>query len=367
MRVLHIIDTLGRGGAETFLAQLLPRLAEQGVESELLALRPPYTLAPRLEASGIRVHRAQLSSVWNWFAFESRLRRVLANSSFQAIHGHLFGSNWNAGLSCWLAGRRPPLVTTFHSEEFSYHQGFRLRRLLRKKVFGLVLRRAGARLTAVSQAAADSYAGHCGLVGAQVIYPGVEPAERRPSRKDGDFRMVMVATMKPVKGHSLLLRALRLVGRWNPETRLRLELVGEGQLREALQAEVRQLGLENVVEFHGELPNERVRSLLPDFDLFVLPSLSEGLPITLLEAMMAGVPVLAAAAGGIPEVIRSGENGLLFSAGNEVELARFLERAACNPATLGEIAARAHSLAMERFQIEKVARRWSAFYRSLSS
>jgi colanic acid/amylovoran biosynthesis glycosyltransferase len=113
--------------------------------------------------------------------------------------------------------------------------------------------------------------------------------------------------------------------------------VGDGPRRQPLEALVRLLGLQNRVRFHGPLPEPAVLDLLERADLFVLPSViasdgtMEGLPVVLVEALAAGVPVVATRISGVPELIRDGETGLLAEPGRADDLRRAMSRLLADP------------------------------------
>lgn len=117
----------------------------------------------------------------------------------------------------------------------------------------------------------------------------------------------MVGSLYPVKGHKYLLAAVPRILKAHPHTTFLI--VGRGELASQLKEEVKRSGLEKQVRFLGF--REDVSALLSLMDIFVLPSLSEGLSIALLEAMTAGKPVIATSVGGNPEVVVDGETGFL--------------------------------------------------------
>ncbi len=155
------------------------------------------------------------------------------------------------------------------------------------------------------------------------------PAEGRPARADGTVRLVAVARLVEVKGLHVLIDALsRLPAAWR-ET-VRLELCGSGPFEGELRRRIRAAGLDAQVDFAGLVTYDDIPAKLLGADLFVLPSLQEGLPLSLLEAMASGLPVVAAAVGGMPDVVRAGANGLLAPAGDAAALAEALADLAGN-------------------------------------
>jgi glycosyltransferase involved in cell wall biosynthesis len=139
-----------------------------------------------------------------------------------------------------------------------------------------------------------------------------------------ELRVLAVGRLIWQKAHHLLLEACATARRKG--FRFRLRLVGEGPLRPDLEARILALDLAGTVTLEGAWPRERVWAEYRKADLFVLSSVSEGSPFVILEAMAAGLPVLAPALHGIPEMIRDGRDGLLFETGSADSLAEGLER-----------------------------------------
>jgi len=173
----------------------------------------------------------------------------------------------------------------------------------------------------------------------EVVHCGIDPANyhfrRRVPGPTGPVRALCVASLQEYKGHAVLLEALTL-----PEPalkRIELDLVGGGPLREPLEALVGRLGLVDRVRFRGSLTEPEVRALLERAEIFVLPSIvarngfMEGIPVALMEALAAGVPVVTTRLSGIPELVRDGETGLLAEPGDPSSLARALVLALAEP------------------------------------
>jgi len=129
-----------------------------------------------------------------------------------------------------------------------------------------------------------------------------------------------VGRMVPVKGLEYLIKAMPMVVRAVPETRL--ILVGDGPLRPVLKSYVEELGIPNVVRFVGLTRHSKVIEYLQRSSILVLPSLSEGCPLVVLEAFAAGTPVVASRVGGIPEIVTEGKSGLLVSPADSTLLAK---------------------------------------------
>ena len=134
--------------------------------------------------------------------------------------------------------------------------------------------------------------------------------------------IIFVGSLIPVKGVKYLVEAMSILTQHLPEARLLV--VGNGEEETKLKQQVAQLNLESHVTFAGKVPNERIPEFMTASDIFVLPSLSEGFPVTVLEAMAAGLPIVTTNVRGLPEIVRDGENGFLVPSGDSDALAQKL-------------------------------------------
>jgi len=137
--------------------------------------------------------------------------------------------------------------------------------------------------------------------------------------KEDEKVVIFVGTLRPVKGVKYLIKAMEIIIQKNTNTRLML--VGNGEDRGKLEKLVKEFVLEKHVIFVGKVPNEKVPEYMVASDVFVLPSLSEGFPVVILEAMASGLPIVATKVGGLPEIIKDGENGFLVEPKNPKEIA----------------------------------------------
>ena len=170
-----------------------------------------------------------------------------------------------------------------------------------------------------------------------------------------------VCALSPEKGLSTLVRAAAAI------PGLRLVLVGDGPERQRLLALGRELGLEGRLSLPGRADGPRaVARALAGFDLFVLPSRAEGLPTAILEAMAQGVPVVASAVGGVPEIVVDGETGRLVPPGDEAALSGALRALLADPELRLRLAHNAAAMAREH-GAERQVIRLEAIYRELAS
>jgi glycosyltransferase involved in cell wall biosynthesis len=221
--------------------------------------------------------------------------------------------------------------------------------------------RSAARVIAISRSVGATLL-HVGFPPerVEVVHNGIAPAPRSPeSARDPasrqGFKIVQVANLHRWKGHETSLRALALLADRVPDARL----VFHGRTQEAdfdreLRDMASELGISDRVDFAGFVSD--VEERLPGFDCLVVASYGEPFGLVVLEAMRAGIPVVGSRAGGVPEIIRHGENGLLFDVGDAEDLANCFERIAREPELARSLAESGLRTVREEFSAERQAR-----------
>lgn len=210
---------------------------------------------------------------------------------------------------------------------------------------------------------ANSQAAARHVIGAspRVIYVGVATdriRERTTRDPRGRFTVGTACRLAPAKGIVYLLRAVADISEDLPQ--VRLQIAGDGPERSQLEAETRALNLTERVSFLGW--RKDLDSLLADWDAFVVPSLRESLPTALLEAMAAGLPVVASNVGGIPEAVDDGGTGWLAPPGDVEALTQRLRQIAENPEQAHAVGMAARKEVEERFGDARMAAEISAVY-----
>ena len=168
---------------------------------------------------------------------------------------------------------------------------------------------------------------------------------------------------EPTKGLSVLIEAMELLKKPSDDRSFCLWIVGDGPAKPALQDLCERLGLLNDVVFAGERSD--VKQVLHSLSLFVQPSLSEGFGIAIAEAMAAGLPVVASAVGGIPEVVVHGQTGWLVPPGDPRALAQAIARCVAHPQQAYEFGRRGWERVNQCFTIQSAARRHEELYERL--
>lgn len=311
MKVLHVIGPARIGGAERVVLAGSEALSARGHEITLVALRERRARAVAdefLSASHASVQPFPLDVDGRADGHALRVLRELS-AGYDVVHAHGYKALTFAALTCQRPHRR--LFATFHGAT-AHTSAVRTWEAVERRLFSVV-----RRVFAPSRGSAE-YLLSGGLPGArvQVVANPVHltpPPHTTPSPE----RLLFVGRLSPEKGLDVLLRAL--VG-----SPLQLDVVGDGPERDALYALHDTLGLTDRVRFHGALRD--VRPALAMAGALVLPSHREGLPIAALEARVYGLPVLASAVGGLPELVRDGVDGLLAPPGDVAGWAQVLAR-----------------------------------------
>jgi colanic acid/amylovoran biosynthesis glycosyltransferase len=183
------------------------------------------------------------------------------------------------------------------------------------------------------------------------------PPVARPA--DGPLQIVCIGTLHEVKGQTHLIEACRLLR--EAGLRFTCRLVGEGPDREALETRIAAAGLSRQVELVGARTRPEIATMLRDADVLVLPSVPtsrgqrEGLPVVLMEAMSAGLPVVASGISGIPELVEDGVTGLLVPPGQPVAIAAAVERLGHDPTLRRRLGAAARERVLADFDVDRNA------------
>ncbi len=175
-----------------------------------------------------------------------------------------------------------------------------------------------------------------------------------PPRPDGaELRLLTVGRLEREKGHAILLDAVALL--CERRVPVSLEIVGDGNRLETLRRKARALGIEGKVSFAGAVGQDRIRDHYRAADVFCLPSLGEGIPVVLMEALASGLPAVASNTMGIPELIEDGGTGLLVPPGRPRELATAIERLAGDRSLRRRLGEAGRRRVIEEFDIDQGA------------
>lgn len=358
IRVCHLVSDDAWGGAESVVAGLLRAQSQRAdLRVHLVALNAGRLVRLAKEL-GIPVQVAPETGR----GFLSLLRDVdsrIAKIRPQILHSHRYKENLLAYLIARRHGARS--IVTLHGEEAPVRLAVRLALALRYFLMHRLARLAGARFAAVSADLRARFrlpAERCVVIPNGVAVPPL--AVRDPGVARAGLVIGWVGRLVPIKSLTTLLEALALLPASLAATRLLL--VGDGPERAALVALAARLGIAGRVEFAGFV-DDPARSLAR-MDVFALPSLHEGLPVALLEAMAAGLPCVAAAVGGIPEVDAGCGVIRLVASREAKDWAAALATLLASPAERAALGARGRARIAERFSIEALLAAYLGLYRS---
>ena len=343
MRVAHVHRMRGIGGSERHLLTLLPALAERGVEPVFIGLDDP-AWDPADFYNALTVPTVRIPAPRD--VDPLLLARVLRHLDAEIVHTHLVHADLYGGIAAKLRGRR--LVSTKHNDDPFRAGPFRIvERQLARLADRIVtisdsLHRFTVEQVGIPERKVETI--HYGLDALPQPW-GANPPDPVP---EGARILLAVSRLTEQKGLDTLVGIVRDL----PEDVV-LVVLGDGPLRKELERDR--------VFLLGRVPD--VAAWLRRASVFVHPARWEGFGLAVLEAMLAGLPVVASAAGSLPELVRDGETGFLVSPGDERELLAAVERALEHP----ELGAAGLERARSEFSVARMADRTAALYAALAS
>jgi len=341
---LHINDQSVWRGGEQQVFYLLKGLKERGYHAELAAL-PGSALGERAAAAGITVHPVRMRGEADLFAAR-RIARLIVTGRFNIVHMHTAHAHALGCLACTFNGAPICIVSR------------RVINPIRKHPISLALLKYRWRVDhyiAISRAVKHVLvSGGVDEAKISVVYSGVEPEcitdsplemRRSLGLSAGAKLVCTVGALAHHKGQRYLVEAAPTVLREMPSTRF--VLVGDGEDRASLTSLASQLGVNDAIMFYGFQPD--AHRYISACDVFVAPSLMEGLNTSILDAMMLQRPVIGTTIGGIPELIQHDETGVLVPPKNPRLLAEAILDVLGSPEKAGKMALAAYGRAMDRF------------------
>ncbi len=356
-----MIETDGPGGAEVMLIQLAEELRRRGhVVTPVGPSVGQGWLSGRLRSLGFDRRTFTLRRALDPLC-AIELARMLRELKIDAVHSHEFTMAVYGGAAAhWLG---IPHVVTMHGNE-TVMDVWRRRLALRWS-----WKRSQA-FVAVSEHTRTEMQARLGLPqgSIQVIPNGVplRPGERDVTRRklgveDDEMMILTIGNLRRRKGHAVLIEALARLQQSGFGAPWQLVIAGDGRHRENLTRLALDLGVADRVQMLGH--RDDVPDLQAAADVFAMPSFWEGMPLAILEAMIVGNAIVASNIGGIPEMLRNGESGLLVPAGDAPALADALRRLIEDASLRERLGASARRHAEAEFHVEVMADRYEHLYR----
>jgi sugar transferase (PEP-CTERM/EpsH1 system associated) len=359
-RVMHITQDLGVGGLERVIVLLCRTLDRERFEPSVLCLREAGGFAPELVEQGIPVHVLPWSrEKLDYFAFR-KVGEVLREHRIDVIHTHNTGPFFHGALGATLAGVKTHIHTD-HARPFPDS--------LRWMVAEHLLSHLAYRVVGVSDDTTHNLR-HYEKIPESKLATIPNGIDLQPVRTDAarlrqelgiSPETIVIGTagrLTHQKGMEFLIRAAGLLEPRFPD--LAVLIVGEGSEQNALQEMVRSAGLQDRVRLLGlrmDIPD-----LLALFDIYALPSRWEGLPMAILEAMAASLPIVGSAVGGVPTAVREGVNGLLVAPEDPEALAGALEKLLKDPTLRKRMGEAGRKRYEASFTARQMTRRYERLY-----
>ncbi len=354
LRVLFANTSMPVGGAEMLLVNLVRKIDRSRFQPEILCLKEPGPLGELL-AKEVPVHSRLLTSKYDMRVWR-RLRTLLRQRQIDAIVTVGAGDKMFWGrLASWREGV-PVILSALHSTGWPDGIG-RLNRCLTPLTDGFiaVAEEHGRYLTEQERLPASRVHVISNGVDVERFCPNVatRQAVRRDLHLHGDVPVIgIVAALRPEKNHLLFLRAAKWIQQQVPDARFLI--VGDGPQREPIELAALSAGLRDSVMMLGARSD--IPDLLTAMDIFVLPSHIEANPVSILEAMATGLPVIATRVGSVPETVQEGQTGYLVATGDAASIARQCVHLVSRPDVARRLGQNARESVRQQWSLEHMVR-----------
>jgi glycosyltransferase involved in cell wall biosynthesis len=355
-KILFVITSLGFGGAESQLLGIIPALADRGYDVSLLTIKTDLGLLNRLDKRA-KHYDLGLGGVKSMPQALRRLRQVMRTVKPDIVHTHLYHANM---LGRFIKMRYPSVrvINTSHSN-YDAKQWM----LSPYLAYRLTSRWVDYH-TAVSAPALERLQQKRSVEAGRssVVYNAIDvemfakPAEKsiQPT-----FRWIAIGRLIEVKDYRNLIDALQLLMR--AELPFTVDIAGDGDLRHDLKAQVELAGLNRHVNFLGLVKN--ISQIIPEYDAYVISSRSEGMPMALLEAMSAGLPIAGTDVGGVRSIVDGAGGGVIVPPRDPVALsAGMLQLMKLDPETRLQYGFRNSAFVRNNFEKSMILNSWEAIY-----
>lgn len=366
--ILLLNETSGPGGAETVIFNIAKNL-DRSQYIPRVGLFCDGWFAGHLAQHGIAVDIIHSKKSWD-LTFLKDLMNYCKTNNIDLIHAHLPGANLYGSVAGRILGI--PVICTLHNEMkiAGYVERF-------GSIKRLIIRSLATRYVAVAEYMRQDYItkGKFSPQKMVTIYNGLSDSyaqttfdldafKRDIAFHEGEVIITNVANFRPPKGHRILIEAAHLVHQAAPNVKfLLIGDEGDGSIIGYVRDRIKEWGLADNVKLLGF--RKDVYDILRRSDIFLLASTSEGLPISVVEAMLASKPVVATAVGGLSEIVQSGKTGYLVEPNDPKAMAETLLNLVKDPKLRSEIGSQGHQYAVATLSIESMINQYQKLYREL--
>jgi len=367
MKILYVVTAAEFGGAPLHVLQLMEYMVKQGHEVGLVAASEPR-LMEGAKTLGVKIfsnpHFVRPIRPWEDLQALWPVLRAIRRFNPDIVHAHSTKAGYVARFACMLL--RKSVIFTAHGWAFTEGRNMWKRRLL--ALAEQLAAKVTAKIICVSKHDRDlalrwKVARPDQLI---VIHNGIDPqpflkADGASLRQEQGLEKATVLTfvgrLAPQKDPLTLLEVVKKL----PEAVLLL--VGDGELRPLVERSIRKLGLVDKARLLGQRSD--VPRILAASNIFVLSSRWEGLPYTIIEAMMAGLPVVATEVGGVPELVEDGVTGFLVPPRDPEALAEALQKLIADPELRRRMGQAGHEKALKEFTLARMLRETEKVYQEV--
>jgi len=367
INVLHIYQNSKIGGVQQQFLSLLKAYDRDVFNPIFCCLGPEEEISKEIERIDIetvalnraRYHRFSPGIVRD-------LYRLMKQKNIHIVRTHRYRAN--------LYGRLAALLSGVPVKIISLHDNYRKDLRLERRIVNKILLKATDKIVAVSESIRKDIIKYDGIDSSKilVIPNGIDTERFNPegnfadirkgfSIKESDIVLGFVGRVVPTKGLEYLIDALPFLKK--EFKNIKLLITGEGSTMERLKKKAKENNVHDSIIFTGK--RRDIPDILSCTDIFVMPSVAEGLPNALLEAMAMGKPIVATEVGGIPEVIKNGHSGLLVPPRNPEALATAIKDLISNEQLAAKMGQAARHIVLDNFSIWSIAQKWQTLYLSI--
>ena len=360
MKILMLTQSLTQSGLEMIVYVLTKEILKKEINVEVCCYDLLGPNANKLMNQGVKVHFLPRKPGIDWL-YPLKLAFLIRERKINLIHAHnataWFYGTWASILS------GVSLVYTEHDRSFPTP--------LRLKYFHYFFGKYATTVIAVSKAVKENLEKYEHIKNVKVIYNGIDPDLFKPASIEekilkkrelglnkNDFVLGNVGRMDYWKNQRILIEILPDLKKISPQ--IKLILVGRGEEEGNLKKLAIKKGVKNDVIFLGQRSD--VNQILKAFDIFVFPSLTEGLPLVVIEAMATGLPIVASHVGGIPELVVNGETGFLVSPTSKEEIKEAIIKLLNNPELRKEMGQIARKRFETHFSLSQMVQKYMEVY-----
>lgn len=367
MKIVFVVESLSKkGGAENALINQSILLSSKGHEITIIHLWGPNDFKEELKLNQIGFQDLALRKRWDILDGIKKLKKILIINQPDIINA----INFFPMLYVALSNRRLAItsIVSYHNLGYETYPVKNIKHRIRKFI-DQILNNSFDGYTAVSKAVASSYEKHLKLEEVKVIhnalpideiYEIVSQQKSLPLANKFKPNVIMVGRFVPEKGYQFAIEAIEILLKKGLE--INLEIYGDGDLKDDILCLVNEKGLTNLVKIHKTVASKDLFKAVYQSDIFLLSSVSEGLPMAVAESMAIGTPVIATSVGGLPEMIEDGVSGILVSPKDPLLLSQQIERLINNKRLSQSLSENAKIRIYENFSPEKVIQELIDFY-----